>query len=332
MKKTIVIVTHSDDNASVEQVSERIKASGRKVLRLNSDQYPTEFQLQAEIIDNRQQHHIITPSGDSTHTDDIHAIWYRRMAAGKNIDAQMESQMRAASVEESRRCLLGLLTCTDCFQVDEYWRVKKASNKDYQLKLAANIGLELPKTLVTNSEDAARRFYDENQGQIITKMQTAFSVWKNGSEQVVFTNDVEAHHLDNLEGLRQCPMVFQEKVKKKLELRVTVVGKQVFCAAIDSNAHAQMQTDWRKRGQDTLEDWFIYPLPEEIQQKVLQLTRNLGLNYGAIDIIVTPDNRYTFLEINPCGEFFWMDYFTNLPICDAMADLLVNGHHNMSNE
>lgn len=331
MKKTIVIVTHSEDNASVEKIADRIESSGLNVLRFNTDQYPTEFRLQAEIVDNRLQHHVITPSGNSTHTDDIQAIWYRRLAAGKNIDSQMETQMRSASVEESKRCLLGFLTCTDCFQVDEYWVVKKASNKDYQLKLAAEIGLDLPKTLVTNCENTARRFYDENRGEIITKMQTAFSVWKNGTEQVVFTNEVKEHHLDNLDGLRQCPMVFQEKIEKQLELRVTIVGQQVFCAAIDSNAHAHMQTDWRKRGHDTLEDWFSYSLPEELRQKVLQLARKLNLNYGAMDIIVTPDNRYKFLEINPCGEFFWMDYFTHLPICDAMADLLISGHHNIGN-
>jgi len=325
VKKSVIIVTHSAENSSVEKVKARLEQSGLQVIRFNTDKYPTEYLLEAELTNGTYRHRLLTPDGHSVDSSQIHGIWYRRFAAGQSIDTEMETQMRNASVEESKRCILGLLTCSDCLQVDNYWTVKKASNKDYQLKLAAEIGFDLPATLVTNSPQAARRFYDEQRGNIITKMQTAFSVWKDGVEQVVFTSEVEEQHLEKLDGLYQCPMVFQEKIQKALELRVTVVGKQIFCAAIDSNAHKHMQTDWRKRGSDTLEDWFPYELPVDQQQKVTKLATRLGLNYGAIDIIVTPDNRFKFLEINPCGEFYWMDHFTKLPICDAMADLLMTG-------
>lgn len=325
MKKSVVIITHSADNASIDKVSARIQESGLNVIRFNTDKYPTEYMLEAELCSDKYQHRLITSDGTSVSSSQIHSIWYRRFYTGQSIDPKMESQMRQASVEESKRCIIGLLTCADCLKVDDYWSVKKASNKDYQLKIASEIGFDLPATLVTNSPNAARRFFDEQQGRIITKMQTSFAVWKNGREQVVFTNEVKEHHLERLDGLHQCPMVFQENIRKALELRVTVVGKRVFCAAIDSSAHANMQTDWRKRGSDTLSEWFGYSLPEDLQQKILLLCSRLDLHYGAIDIIVTPENEYKFLEINPCGEFYWMDAFTKLDICDAIADQLVLG-------
>ena len=325
MRKHVVIVTHSNDNPSIENVSQSIKDAGLVPFRFDTDKYPTEYLLQADFSNGLSQHTLVSPSGESVSSEQIHAIWYRRFYAGKDIDSEMEKQMRSACLEETKRCLLGFLTCTDCFQVDDYWKVKKASNKDYQLKVARDLGFDLPNTLVTNCENRARAFYDQHPAGIITKMQTAFAVWQDGVEQVVFTSEVEDHHLEKLDGLRQSPMVFQEKIEKQLELRATVVGKQVFCAAIDSNAHDNMGTDWRKRGADTLDQWFAYELPEKIQDQLVLLTQRLGIHYGAVDIILTPDNRYKFLEINPCGEFYWMDHFTGLGICHSIAELLTAG-------
>lgn len=51
----------------------------------------------------------------------------------------------------------------------------------------------------------------------------------------------------------------------------------------------------------------------------------MGLCYGAIDMVVTPDERYVFIEINPNGQYLWVEQATGLPISDAICDLLING-------
>jgi D-alanine-D-alanine ligase-like ATP-grasp enzyme len=49
-----------------------------------------------------------------------------------------------------------------------------------------------------------------------------------------------------------------------------------------------------------------------------------GLNYGAVDMILTPDDRYVFLEINPAGEFFWLELKNpKFPVSAAIADVLL---------
>jgi D-alanine-D-alanine ligase-like ATP-grasp enzyme len=48
----------------------------------------------------------------------------------------------------------------------------------------------------------------------------------------------------------------------------------------------------------------------------------LGLNYGALDFIVTPEGRHVFLEVNPAGEFMWLMRYPGLPIAEALADVL----------
>jgi glutathione synthase/RimK-type ligase-like ATP-grasp enzyme len=119
-------------------------------------------------------------------------------------------------------------------------------------------------------------------------------------------------------------MTFQENVPKALELRTIIVGKQVFTAAINSQQLDGATYDWRKEGRALHEKWQAYNLPEDIEKKLLQLTAYFGLNYGAIDIIVTPDGRHVFLEINPVGEFFWLELFAPyFPISQAIAEILL---------
>jgi glutathione synthase/RimK-type ligase-like ATP-grasp enzyme len=74
-----------------------------------------------------------------------------------------------------------------------------------------------------------------------------------------------------------------------------------------------------------IQDWRHYQLPLEVEEKILRLMDYFSLNYGAIDIILTPDGRHVFLELNPSGEFFWLERTPGLPISQAIADLLL-GH------
>lgn len=119
-------------------------------------------------------------------------------------------------------------------------------------------------------------------------------------------------------------MTFQEKIPKALELRTIIVGRRVLTAAVDSQALEQARYDWRKRGIALLDTWESYTLPQDVEEKLLKLMAEFRLNYGAIDIILTPDGRHVFLEVNPVGEFFWLERCPGLPISQAIAQVLHN--------
>jgi glutathione synthase/RimK-type ligase-like ATP-grasp enzyme len=159
---------------------------------------------------------------------------------------------------------------------------------------------------------------------MITKMLSSFAIYEEGKEKVVFTNPVAPEDLDNLDGLRFCPMTFQEKLPKVVELRSIIVGKRVFTASVDSHSYEGARHDWRRRGVALLEAWKAYDLPQDLEQKLLELMAHFGLNYGALDLIVTPDGRHVFLEVNPVGEFFWLERCPGLPISQAIADILLS--------
>jgi glutathione synthase/RimK-type ligase-like ATP-grasp enzyme len=120
-------------------------------------------------------------------------------------------------------------------------------------------------------------------------------------------------------------MVFQERVQKQLELRVTAIGSRLFAAAVDSQATAGAEVDWRERGVTLLRSWQPYTLPREIEDALHRYMSAIGMQYSAIDLIVEPSGRHVFLEANPAGECFWLQYNSpHFPLSTALADVLLD--------
>ena len=122
-----------------------------------------------------------------------------------------------------------------------------------------------------------------------------------------------------LEQVRHAPVIFQEYVEALVDLRVTVVGREIFPAAIHSQETAypiDFRIDIsRARIESTT-------LPEQVSNRLLALMDRLGLSYGAIDMRLTPDGRHVFLEINPAGQWLFIERATNQPMAAALARLL----------
>ncbi|MGA9379052.1 MAG: MvdD family ATP-grasp ribosomal peptide maturase [Phormidium sp.] len=322
---TVLIITYSNDNESIPLVMKAIESKGEKAFRFDTDRFPTEVQLDIKYEDGEQV--IITDGEQTLDLSEVSSVWYRRMRYGQKISDSMDKQFRDASIEECRATVRGMIASLKAFHFDKMSNVDVAKNKQLQLQVAKEIGLLTPRTLTSNNPEAVKQFAQECREQgIITKMLSTFAIYnEQGQENVVFTSPVTDEDLEHLEGLRFCPMTFQENVPKALELRITIVGHQIFTAAVNSQKLPGSTYDWRKKGRALVKDWEPYNLPEDIEKKLLKLMVYFGLNYGAIDILVTPDGRHIFLEINPVGEFFWMEiYSPNFPISQAIAEILVN--------
>lgn len=325
---TVLLITRSDDSASPARVAAALEARGVRAYRLDTDLFPTDLRVSihdAAGDDGRPQGRIVGPAG-ALDLDDVTAIYYRRFNVGARIPTDLDRQLRAPSIEESRRVLFGLMQAlagSGVFALDRLDVVRRAEHKSLQLALARRLGLDVPRTLVSNDADAVRAFAAELPAGIVTKMMASFAVYDEaGQEHVVFTNPVSAEDLADLDGLSLCPMTFQERLEKSCELRVTVVGDRVMAAAIDSQALPRARSDWRREGVALLEHWRHYELPADVHAKTLALMDALGLNYGAFDFIVTPEGRHVFLEVNPVGEFMWLCTAPGLPIDEALADVL----------
>lgn len=325
LERPVLIITRSDDNHSIKMVSDALLERGATPVRLDSDRYPLDVQLTGQYGGGACRRVLETKAG-SVDLNDVEAVWYRRFFAGGGLPESL-GDTRAASVAESRRSLFGAIANLPCFHLDPYENVRRCDHKELQIRRAAEIGLDVPRTLFSNRPVDVRAFYEECEGRVITKMQHSFAIYRGGIENVVFTNPVEEEDLEDLTGLRYCPMTWQEMIDKDLELRTTIVGNEAMTASIDSQRvrHQDRPTDldWRRDGVGLLDDWKPYKLPDDVEQKAKQLLAEIGLNYGAFDFILTPDGRHVFLEVNAVGEFFWLQRNPGLPIVDNIADVLL---------
>ena len=186
------------------------------------------------------------------------------------------------------------------------------------------MGLDGPRTLVTNVPLSVRRFYHNCAGRVIVKAVAKGAIDPNnahhfGDERFVYTSPLTPEDLDELDGVRVCAHLFQERIDKVMDLRVVVIGHRVFTVGIHSS-HAHTALDWRI-DYSTL-TYTVEYLPSEIEQKVFALVQAFDLQFSSMDFILTPEGKYVFIEANPNGQFLWLSPPTGLPMASAMADLL----------
>ena len=237
----------------------------------------------------------------------------------------MDKKFFSAAMGEIRATLFGFLESMPCYSLGKPSVYRRLDSKEEQLKKAHEIGFKIPKTCITNNPEEAKSFFKNLNSEMIGKMQSSFAIYEDDIENVMFTNVITNDNADDLDALIYCPMKFQERLEKKRELRITVIGKKIFSFEINSQKSEAAKVDWRKDGINMIEDWVPSKLPKEIEAKIHQLLDIYHVDYGAIDMILTPENEYYFIEINAAGEFFWLDNLTeNNQISKAIADLLCN--------
>ncbi|HNN90740.1 MAG TPA: MvdD family ATP-grasp ribosomal peptide maturase [Pseudomonadota bacterium] len=324
--RQVVVITHSKDiNGILRELQAELGARGAHMLRFNSDEFP----VRGEVFfsqDDAGGRLTFRQGGSEVTLGPRDAVWYRRARWGGQLPQDMDKQLRHGCVEETEALLRGVLAAAPCPIVDSPELVRKNGHKPFQLRLAQSLGLATPRTLMTNDAQAAREFMASCPRGVVAKMLSAFSVFNDtGEEQVVFTTALSDQHLDKLDGLRYCPMVFQERVEKQVELRVTAVGNRLFAAAVDSQATAGAEVDWRERGVTLLQSWQPYTLPRDVEDKLHRYMTAIGMQYSAIDLIVEPSGRHVFLEANPAGECFWLQHnCPHFPLSAALADVLLD--------
>ena len=216
---------------------------------------------------------------------------------------------------ECNEAITGMWAALDIAWVNQPELDELAHHKPYQLAVAAEVGLPIPETLITNDPHAARDFIDRF-GLQQTIYKTFVATEENWRETRVMRRD----ELEMLDRVRLAPVIFQEFVPAAKDLRVTVVGEEMFCAAISAPPDGY-QIDYRM----DLEGASFEPadLPVEVEKGISALMQRLGLVYGAIDLRRTPEGKHVFLEVNPAGEWLFVEERTGQPITESMAKLLI---------
>jgi MvdC family ATP-grasp ribosomal peptide maturase len=321
-RDAVLLLTHSGDFYNIDLVAEALTRRGARPFRLNTDRFPTSVKLSAHLEDDRTTQ-LITDEGKQVFTSEICAVWARKLWMPQ-MDADLDERFREMCVRESVAALEGFLDALhDAFWVNDIQRERAAENKQRQLRLAAQAGLRIPRTLVTNDPLAARQFFIETEGRMVAKLLRPLTVSMNAPTLFVYTSQVSEEDLASAETLRHSPMVFQELIPKARELRVAWVAGEAFTGALDASGTSRGQTDWRLAQPEECR-WQTAELPDEVSCGLQSLMSGLGLVFGAIDLICTPTGEYVFLEVNPSGEWGMLERDLGLPIADAIARTLLS--------
>jgi glutathione synthase/RimK-type ligase-like ATP-grasp enzyme len=195
-------------------------------------------------------------------------------------------------------------------------------HKPYQQKVAHSLGFNIPDTLITSSSQAVDTFRKKHKTIVVKSLS---SLPPTTIDSCIFPTVIVAQHepLD-LTGLHIAPAIFQQAVEPYAEVRATVVGNKVFAAIVrDKNPKLGFIRDWRA-GQIVETGLYFepYTLSKRMQDQCIGLVRKMGLQYGAIDLIADPTGKFWFLEINPNGQWAFVESETGQPIGKAMAQLL----------
>jgi hypothetical protein len=178
---------------------------------------------------------------------------------------------------EVRATLNGLFQVFDWFWVNHPDRSRIAGSKVLQLKTAREIGFRIPKTLVTNDPERVRAFFHACAGNIIYK--PFYSGFFAGTENACFTSPVSLEKLSQIDLIANTPGIFQETIPKRIELRITVIGRKVSATEIHSQTSAESLSDWRRADIETLPH-DVHALPHDIEERCLKLLDRFDVAYG----------------------------------------------------
>jgi len=197
-----------------------------------------------------------------------------------------------------------------------------AEDKPKQLRLAREIGFSVPETVVTNELESLRSLFLG--GDVIAKpLRQSLLEDPTGPGSVIYTNNITSFCEIDEDALRVAPVIFQRKIEKQFDLRVSVVEDSVFSVAIKSQAFEKTQTDWRHSSVVELEHE-VFVIPEKIEEMCRELVKRLGLRFGAIDLVLDKSGEFWFLECNPNGQWAWIENRTGQPIAAAIVDAMEN--------
>lgn len=243
----------------------------------------------------------------------LRAMWWRRPLPHE-LHAELGTATdRRFAYGEVDAAVRGLWSCTDATWVNDPDRDLAASRKLWQLKVASTLGLRIPRTCVTTDPAQAREFLaGETEGAIFKPFGGLEEAWAE-------TRLVEASDLDLLDHVRLAPVIFQELIPGGIDIRVTIVGRDVHAAEIRAH-ESSYPYDFRM---DTANAPILpHTLPDEVVGRLHALMDHVDLRYGAIDLRRAPDGDYVFLEVNPAGQWLFVELATGQPITASMARLL----------
>ncbi|MBC7814109.1 MAG: alpha-L-glutamate ligase [Burkholderiales bacterium] len=317
----MILIVSSEQDLHTTTVMEHLAHFNAKVRLLDFTDYPQRAQLALHYHSHFDSNYTLAlPTASQVATfpfplAECRVIWWRRPQSYEIHPEISDPSHRAFAFTECSEAFEGLWLALDSFWVNHPIRTQEGGRKAYQLKLAQRLGMDIPQTLITNSPQQAREFVDA-----LGADRTIYKAFSATASHWRETRLLKAEEMALLDNVRFAPVIFQEYIPAEVDLRITVIGDEIFPAAIYSQESAYPVDFRMDMGMTRVEP---YTLPGIVTAQLRQLMKRLGLVYGAIDMRLTPDGRFVFLEVNPAGQWLFIEQRTGQPITETFAQMLM---------
>ena len=189
-----------------------------------------------------------------------------------------------------------------------------AESKPYQLVVADDVGFTIPRTMITNDVDSIEFAFPD---ELVLKSLDTVLLNEAKHSLFAYTTILRSDKLSDA-NVASVPVVAQQALRHKVDIRVTVVGDQVFAVHV-LKGKGGIEGDWRRTPKDQLR-YATCQLPPADERRCLELARRLDLTFAAIDLVENDEGLF-FIEVNPTGEWSWLAS-DDRPIDGAIASWL----------
>ncbi|MGJ3262919.1 MAG: MvdC/MvdD family ATP grasp protein [Salinarimonas sp.] len=341
----ILVVSHLHE-PSVNGVVRGLEARGAAWARVNTEEFPL-FRAGRIVLDGAEPYGLIETDRGRVDTRAVSAVWMRR-AARPAVPRGFRPKDKGFVVDEASAFLHGFLDLVTGAFVNPRDAERRA-RKVPQLALASRCGFAVPRTLVTNDAQAVRAFVAEAAGPVVFKplsgvtsggadfaraLEQRFgeavevepeSAQATGTAELVFSQILTPERAAQLDALRYAPVIFQDYVEKAFDVRITYVAGRIFACRIHSQDSGDTAVDFRRMAlRPRIEDvrHALFDPPAALAEGIDTFMRAAGLVFGCLDFVETPDGGFVFLEVNPSGQWLWIEQLTGAPITASLVDAL----------
>lgn len=330
-KKDVVAVVSYPADGHAQYVMEKLRKRGIQGVILNFGEFPQELEIGLEVDSDGKHNTCFLIDSVKISSHSICGVWWRRPLGSYREDSADPIVKYVSSESEALiRSIPDFLT--QAVWVSDPNATREAGRKPRQLKVASELGLRIPRSLISNSPASIRKFLLEN-GTMPLVMKAVNSAFvrinpkvkdTERMNRVIYTKLVTPEFINaHINRATSCPFILQEAILKEMDIRVTVVGDRTFAMGITTNMpkDSPETVDWRKMDAERI--YSPHTLPSKIESACIAVTKRLGLQFGCIDLGFSEKDGYTFFEVNPQGQWLVSEQVLGYPIADTIVDLLI---------
>ena len=307
----IAIVTVASDIHAHVIKDELQSRGGAECLIIEVDRLSSAHPLSWQICEGNHSSYI-TVEGIKIDPSEIDLIWWRRSRSVQCLSHVYPEDQKDVIDSDCRGAFLGaFITEFRGKWISHPWHTERAGNKLFQLIIAEREGFNVPRTLVSQHPDEVRTFCDSNPNGTIAK-----TVAGGSKNVLMFTEFVTRDKLVDMdESISVSPTIYQAYVPGNTHIRLNCFGMNSYAASIETS-----ELDWRPNLNVPVRPWRV---PVALHIKIRRVLDALGLEMGIVDLKLTPSGKIYWLEVNPQGQFLFLEPLTGESYTRIFAEYLL---------